>query len=522
MLRKFFSVLLVSLLIISAIPCSLSAAEDAKATAPGGNVTTVDELVYALGGKGITYENGVITIVKDVVLASSVNITAGSYVIVGEGATVKGVFDGDLFVISGEGTTLTLGDQAAAENKSDLVFDGGNTVREGSIFRVELGAKLEMYNSVLIKNAATSVSGGAVYSLGEFTMFGGIIENCRASSSGGAIYNDGELTLASGEITGCSANHGGALYSEGKSNVVATKIKGCKATNGGAIFNTDELRFNAATVTECSATKGGAVYNSGKAFIKGGTINKNKAENGDGGGIYNSFELELSGYVISENTAKNGGNVYNSGTVTTGENFQLVSGVATSNGGNIYNAELGIFTQSTGAVTLGSAVCGGGVYNLGTYNLSAGIYANRADIADGILNHGRVVLSGMGYCEKGDDIFVVLTPENKHAIVVAENWSYNKKPVSVSCGVTDNGGYFYSHSVGNKLLDIKGKADAGKRFELHVTDTDLVLNKDGSLVKAPAPVSKTLVTVICIIFAYPLVTAAIVFVIRYFDKKKLA
>ena len=57
---------------------------------------------------------------------------------------------------------------------------------------------------------------------------------------------------------------------------------------------------------------------------------------------------------------------------------------------------------------------------------------------------------------------------------------------------------------------------------LHVSDTGLVINGDGSLKAAPTPVSKTFVNVVCIIFAYPLVTAAIVFVIRYFDKKKLA
>ncbi len=526
MLKKFLSVLFVSLLIISVLPNSVFANGNKTVSgtvAPGGTVTTHEELLTALGENSASYDDGVITLVRDIVLESSVKITAGSYVIVGEGASIKGSFDGDLFILSGEGTALTLGDQTEIENDQDLIVDGGNTVRNGSIIKIEKGAKLETYNSVIIKNAATSRSGAAVYNEGEFIMYGGEIEGCRASSSGGAIYSTGTLTLGAGEIRSCSANDGGAVFAEGKTNVIAAIITACKATNGGAIYNMGELKYLSASITECSAIKGGAIYNSGKAVISGGTINKNVSENGDGGGVYNSSELELSGSVLRENSAKNGGNIYNCGNTVTGENFILTSGTATEKGGNVYNDGLGIFTQKSGAINLGKAVYGGGVYNLGTYNLSiGGLYSNKATAGQGVLNHGKLILSNLGYCEKGDDIFVVLTEDDKHVIIVAENWSYKQKPVSVSCGIYDNGAYSYSHSLGDKLLDIKGNINAGKRFMLHVSDTGLVIGNDGSLVKAPTPISKTLATVICAILAYPLVTAGIVIVIRHFDKKKLA
>lgn len=525
MLKKILSILTVSLFIISLVPHSVMGAETSsrrEANAPGGSVTTYEELVAALGGNGISYQNGVITLIKDVVLASSVEITSGTYIIVGSGATVKTAFDGDAFVLSGEGTTFVLGDKTAVENESDLVFDGENTVSTGSFFRVEEGAKLEMYNSVMIKNAAVKSSGAAVYNNGEFIMYGGEMENCRAEKSGGAIYNAGNMTLASGNISNCSANQGGAIYSEGKSNFVGTILTGCKAANGGAVFNTGEMQYLSSVITECGATKGGAIYNNGKASVKGGTVSGNSAENGEGGGIFNANELELIGSVLRENNAKNGGNIYNSGNASTGEGFAVVSGKAAEKGGNIYNAELGIFTQNSGSVNLGKAVYGGGIYNLGTYNLNAGgIYANQAQVAEGLLNHGKLVLSNKGYCEKGDDIFVVLTAQNTHAVIVAENWSYTTRPVSVSCGTFENGVYKYSHTVKDKLLDIKGKVNVSKRFMLHVTDTDLVLSNEGTLMKAPASVSKTLVTGICAVLAFPLVTAAMVFVIRYFDKKKL-
>lgn len=524
MLKKVFSILLVSLFIISLIPLSSLAADTAPksdVSAPGGSVSTVEELVAALGGSGIVYENGVITLIKDVTLASSVRITSGTYTVMGSGAIIKGAFDGDVFVLSGEGTTLILGDRTAGEDDTDLTFDGENTVRGGSFFKVEKGAKLELRNSVKIENAISKTSGAAVYNEGEFTMYGGKIENCRAEKTGGAVYNAGSLFLTSGSIKNCSANQGGAVYSEGESTFAGTELSGCKATNGGAVYNTGNMQYRSSAITECSADKGGAVYNSGKASVNGGTISNNKAENGEGGGVYNVSELELSGSVIRENYAKNGGNVYNCGNASTGDGFAAVSGNASEKGGNVYNSELGIFTQNSGSVNLGRAVYGGGVYNLGTYNLNAGgIYANKAEVADGLLNHGKLVLSNKGYCEKGDDIFVVLSEENTHAVTVAKNWSYSTNPVSVSCGVYENGKYSYSHSSGDKILDLKGEINVSERFLLHVPKTGLIISDNGALAKAPATVSKTLVTVISIILAYPLVTAAMVYVIRLFDKKK--
>ncbi len=523
MLKNFFSALLVSVLLLSTINISTFASQKtSEVSAPGGNVSTPEELIAALGGKGISYENGVISIIKDITLSSSINITSGSYTVTGEGAIIKGSFSGDLFVLTGEGTTLVIGDRTAPMDRTNLVLDGENTIRAGSAFRVESGARLEICNTVVIKNFATSTSGAVIYNLGELTVYGGEIENARASSLGGAIYNEGTMTLASGTIKNCSANDGGAVYTKGKSSFIAVEMSNNNAISGGAIYNEGEMQFLATTLTACSASKGGGIYNSGKAVVSGGTIHSNKAENGDGGGIYNANTLDLSGSVLRENSAKNGGNLYNTDTVTTGEGFSLSNGIATEKGGNIYNSELGKFTQSYGSITLGSAVYGGGIYNLGTVNLAqGGVYANKAEVGEGILNHGRLVLTGYGYCERGDDIFVVLTPENEHAIVISDGWVYKAKPVSVSCGIFSDGKYSYSHSLNDKLLDIKGSINVGERFMLHVGNTGLTLSNEGTLVKAKTQASDTVIFVICSILAYPLVTLGIVALIRYFDKKKL-
>ncbi len=512
-------------MIISIIPNAVFA-DSTRANAPGGTVTTPEEFISALGGKSAIYEDGVITLINDVILAAPLTITSGSYVLMGEGAAIKGDFEsGDIITVSGEGTVLAIGDKMAIENKRDIVFngEGDKFVREGSLVRIEKGAKVEIYNSIVFENAATSVSGAAIYNEGEFVMYSGQIKKCRAAASGGAIFSSGRITLASGEIIECSANHGGAVYTEGEALFAGTAISSCTATNGGAIFNAKKMQFLSSEVTECKASKGGAIYNSGNAEILGGSITQNSAENGDGGGVYNTSELTVSSYAISVNSAKNGGNVYNDGKFTSSGEFSLIGGVASANGGNVYNSENGVFDMAIGIVTLGRAVYGAGVYNLGDFIMCGGVYANKSSgVADGVLNHGKLTLSTNGFCEKKDDIFVVITPQNKHAVIVSEEWVYAIQKVSVSCGVYEDGVYKYSHTKGNKLLDIKGSVKVKDRFMLHIADTGLVLNNDGTLVTAPTTVSETLITVICIILAFPLVTAAMVFAIRYFDKKKLA
>ncbi len=525
MLKKLIPFIICVTCILSLFPTSVFADTDGEKTEPI-TVTSYEELISALGGEGVVLRDDKLIIVKDIALKAPIHIVSGSYTLVGEGAVITADYkDGDFFIISGKDTSLSVGDRYAPEEKRDLVFDGegGEKIREGSVFFVEESARLELFPCVVIEDAVTTVSGAAVYNEGAFTMYGGEIASCRAVSSGGAVYNSGSAAFTSGKITSCSANHGGLVYSDGESAFAGTTLEKGSATNGGAIFNAGELKFVSSSVTDCKASRGGGIYNSGKAEITGGSISSCSAENGEGGGVYNASELEASGSPISENSAKNGGNVYNTATLTMGDELYLYGGKASENGGNVYNAEEGTFTFASGSISGGIAVYGGGLYNLGTFtHAGGGFYGNSAEVGDGVLNHGEMTLKGTGYCGTNDSFFVVINPDLSHAITVDAEWTQKTKPSPISCGIYENGKYFYRHSVGDKLLDIKGETQADKSFTFYDSKAGLVLSPDGALAKAPTEVPKAVLTVLAVIAAYAAVTAAMVFAIRYLDKKKLA
>ncbi len=526
MSKKVLSLIISALFVLSIIPFGAAAAEGDRANAPGGTVTSYEELVVALGGDGVNYGDGKITVVNDVILAAPIVITEGNYMIVGEGAVIKADFrDGEIFVVEGEKTSLTLGDPDETQNNNDLVFDGegSKVARNGSYFRVGKGAMLEIYNSVLIKNSATSLSGGAVYNEGELMMYGGEMNTCRASAMGGAVYNKGTAVFASGKLVDCSANTGGTVYNEGKATFSGAEVTGGRATHGGAVYNASDLQLLSSVIKDCQASRGAAICNSGKTVIKGGAITENKSPTGDGGGVYNTGVLELSGNAVYGNEAENGGNIYNSGRFTAGESFTLSDGKATNKGGNVYNGLSGTCTFNSGSVISGSAKYGGGLYNVGTFNFAgSGFYNNSADVGEGVLNYGKLTLSKTAHCIDNDDIFVVITPDNAHAIKVDASWEYSARPVYVSSGVCIDGVFTYKYSKDDKLLDIAGDKSAAARFELFDKNTGLVLSSDGTLVKAPKEAPKVLIAVIIIVIAFAATVAVMVYTIRSSNRRRLA
>ncbi len=524
-----------AVILLVTVMLSLSAIQvfgAAKNQAPGGIVTDYDSLAAALGGEYcVVTKDDRIVIVKDIVLKAPIVITEGSYLIVGEGASITAGFEkGDFFVLDGEGVVLTLGDPKAVNTDSsdrnnvgdrDVVFDGEGKQREGSFVLVSEGSKLQMYASIEMSDALTAVSGGAIYNYGELEMYGGSIKNCQAIASGGAVFNAGEASLVSGSIEGCSANHGGAVYNEGSIHLLGTAIKNSFAVNGGGIFNSGSLSFKASEITGCKGDKGGAVYNSGSAEIEGGSISLNLAENGLGGGIYNSSNLDITSGAVKENKARNGGNVYNTDTVKLAEGSALFGGEATECGGNLYNGGEGLLNFEKGSVSGGKAIYGGGIYNEGTLHHSGGgIFKNRAELGEGVLNHGVYLLDGTAYVEKDDDIFVVKDENNSHLLKVAKGWSNSLGVINISAGIYEENRYVSDIQVGDKLISVEAACDASESFALFGSPKKLVLNSNGEVAKAPVVKLEVVLTVLGIAAAFALTVTALVFGIRYFDKKK--
>ncbi len=524
MLKKILCAVLFTALIF----CSLLIASHGASTsvkAPGGSVNNYDELIVALGGDGLSLQDDRLIIVKDIILENPVVIESGSYTLVGEGAAVSAGFEtGDMFVVKGENTVLNLGDKNQTEENNDLIFDGRSDkmTRNGSIFRIENGAILQLYSSVILSNSVTSASGGAIYNDGKFIMYGGQILNCKAAISGGAVYNSSDSIFASGTIDKCSANDGGIVYNEGKASFAGTELSGGFALNGGAIYNASEAQFLSSVITECNASKGGAIYNEKTLTVSGGSISGCGGDTCLGGGVYNAGTFNVSGSALRENNAENGGNIYNTGKVTAKDSAYISGGKALKCGGNIYNDKNAVIDFTSGSITLGRAKYGGGIYNLGKVDLSGGgVNANVAEVGEGILNHGVLNLSKYGYCGDNDDIFVVLTDDG-HAVHVSSDWSFDRNAVRISCGIYENDVYSYRYKEKDKLLDLESEIDVSKRFTLFKKGLGLVISDNGTLKKAPAVSSEIIVFVLIAVVSFAAVVSAMVFVIRYFDKKKPA
>lgn len=527
MLKKIISVF-VAVFTLSTVFALYSFA--ASVPAEGGQVKSYADLVKALGGDGVgqlKYDaDGNVDhffLIKDITLSSPVVITEGKYTIIGAGSVIRSSSDeGTLFEIEGEETVLSLGDKNETDvDAVDLTLDGNDNTAGGSLVNISSGATLEMYAGVLIEDAITSSSGAAVSNEGYFVMYGGKIQNCRAVSSGGAVFNKGEIAFALGTIADCSANNGGAVCNEGKISFLGTAFTGCSATKGGFLYNSGSAKLVASTVSECKAPEGAGVYNLGTFDIDGGKIEGCIAEN-EGGGVYNVGTVNFKGGYITSNKAKNGGSIYNAATLNVTEQAQVFGGKADVFGANVYNAAEAVFNFSGGSVSSGISLYGAGVYNLGTVNMSGGgVYSNQATVAEGILNHGTLNLSGMGYVGDNDDIYVVITDDNKHVINLNSDWSYKSRKLNLSCGIFTDGKYEYLENKGDKLITTAEGIDVIKRFTMFNKDSRFVLSDNGTLKSAPVTVSGTVFIVIGAVLAFAATVTAIVVTVRYFDKKRL-
>jgi hypothetical protein len=280
------------------------------------------------------------------------------------------------------------------------------------------------------------------------------------------------------------------------------------------------MKYASSTVNGCKARLGGAIYNDKVCELLGGNISSCTAENGDGGAIYNASELTLSSGTLESNTANNGGSVFNKATLTLNTGIHMSVGNA-EKGGHIYNDTTGVIISNGGSVSLGKSGYGGAIYNLGQINLEGGnFHSNRASVAgSGILNHGKVTMTNNGYIDPDNDFFVVLSEDNAHALVVLDGWKYNKQVVMISCGVANEDGYEYKQSVGDTLLVIEDSTViVDERFDFY-NGKGLTISQNGKLVKVPGNY-KFVIYIIVAVAAFAAVVAAIVFTVRFFDKKK--
>ncbi len=521
MLKKcLFSAFCVIFLLMT-FPVLTSAAS--VVDAPGGMVTSYDELVDALGGPDAAImDDGALLIVSDICLKAPVIITEGSYEIRGAGVEITASFtDSAFFVIGGdEKVSVIFGRSANDSTDVDLTLNGEGKTREGSLIFILEKSEAAMYKGTHLTNNITTVMGGAVYSCGGFVIYGGTIDHCRSIGSGGAIASRGELILPSGTISDCSAEFGGAVYNEGKAGLAGTEIKDCSAQKGGAVFNTGNLQLVSSTVTACTAEQGGCLYNSGESALNGGQILSCKAENGGGGGMYNTGSATLNGTFFQYNEASNGGSIFNVGSFVAEEGI-LQDGTVSEFGGHIYNDTTGSYTYKGGAISRGKAKYGGGVFNLGTFRCENGSFSlNKADVGQAILNEGNLIFCQFPYVDPKNDVAILLSNDNAHAIDIQTQMKAELIAQLTPYQRTEDG-YTTAYEEGIVLIKGEFAATSASRFDITPVDgVAWMLSDDGTLT-LPIPVYQKPWFYITILVAFAATVAAFVFVIRFFDKKKL-
>ncbi|MBR2460588.1 MAG: hypothetical protein IKB34_05110 [Clostridia bacterium] len=435
--------------------------------APGGEVTTTEELVAALGGEqnaSIGKDGYTVYLSKDILLNGTIHITEGIYRIVGRGCTVyRGFTNGAMFQLTAVSLTdkdgqaielpsLTFGiplslDEQDLENP-DLILDGNSSAFTSAVtgpIVAMLGQTHVTVNpATLMTNNRSGAPGGAFYlesfRLGDEysplapTLYvnGGKISDNTSLIDGGAIAAFGNLNgSGSGEIqlNGCmitgnrvenelSEGRGGAVFSEGCRVILnSSELSSNVADLGGAVYTCYEtLISNCVFKLNRAGVSGGVIY--ADTFTTPGShgvsyaanvelissyMSENSSE-GEGGAITNhgKFTFAESGlsYVSDNSAVGDGAAIKNTGELILSSG-QIYSNETTKGRGGIYNS--GKLDFKGADLRLNSAVIGGGIYNIGTFNFTAGCtYGNKctAEYAPQIANLGIMTMQGSFVIEK--------------------------------------------------------------------------------------------------------------------------
>ena len=245
----------------------------------------------------------VITLVRDVRIASEYKLGSGSVTIDLNGHTITGTGksnwwdDSDfIFRIENNGK-LKIQDTSAEKNGCIWVSTDDTDYDE--VIYVDDGGKLVLESGTLKGNTDEDCRIVVVEDGALFTMNGGAVSGNKYNGDGAGIYiNEGSFSMNGGEISDnhgdMSNDYGGGIYYDGGSGTFLE-------IDGGKICNN-------------SAYEGGGIYlDDGKAAFYRGTITNNQAY--EGGGIYAAYTAENPCFgnacTVCENDAVHcGGGIY--------------------------------------------------------------------------------------------------------------------------------------------------------------------------------------------------------------------
>lgn len=247
---------------------------------------------------------------------------------------------GTLDILPDGGSSLTIeNDQGVSRITGDT---GG-----ARVFMVQSGANLTLNNVHVLRGAAGSGNGGAIFNDGTLTLNNTNLYNNAAGNFGGAIYNTGTLILMnnSGIGTSFAGVAGGGIYNAGGTVRITDAVMSENGSAGTSVFSGGGIYNDANGVVEITNSmfsynrakiNGGGIYNEGMLTIDDSTFSDNDAPN-NGGGIYNGGSTTLRNNTFAANSASFGGGVYEDGDTLYVYNSTFSGNTASTSGGGIYN-----------------------------------------------------------------------------------------------------------------------------------------------------------------------------------------
>ncbi len=337
-------------------------------------------------------------------------LSAGTYTLSISGSNEDEALTGDLDILPGGSVTI-------------VGAGAGQTVIDASglgdrVFQVHAGASVEI-EGVTITGGTIPASGeqrfgGGILNEGELwltdsELIGNAAPGPESGYQGAGLANDatGIVTIIGGAINDNSANLGGGVLNRGQMSITGTLLSSNSAVGlGGAVYNSgpqSSLVISNSTLTGNAAPDGGDVYVfSGQVEIVSSTIAGNSAIkpsdplNAAGGGlvVWLGGDVSLFSSTVADNSAMAGGGIFSVGTLNV--SHSTISGnVAGNFGGGI--AAAGSLTVINSTISGNAAMAGGGGIGIdgGAANvLHSTVFGNVADSnGNGVGNGGGILVA---------------------------------------------------------------------------------------------------------------------------------
>ena len=222
-----------------------------------GLISLREAIIYAAPGDTVTFDSS---------LADKIIMLDGGGIIVDKPVCIDASGVGVIVIDANDQSRIfnvMAGSGKLPARFANLVITGGRTNGVGG--GIYVSGSLEIINSAIIGNSASS--GGGVYSDfgGAMTIKNSTFLKNFANSNGGGIYNYGNLSMTNSVVSENLANTGGGIYDDyySRSDITNAEIAGNYASFGGGIYNADwsKLSLVNCSISGNSASSYGGIYN---------------------------------------------------------------------------------------------------------------------------------------------------------------------------------------------------------------------------------------------------------------------